>query len=491
MKKFSLIFLSALACWGFVSCESYELPDPPAQSNPVPSVLDPSTLTVTSDVTDQVYSLHAMEEASQNIEIATIVPEQVSKDIEFGATVFFSTDGFKTQIELPANISLKADSTSYSVYITPEAMQKAYVEGISKNPKEKTLDMRMLLSATAYGQEAIVGAPDNYYAAGTIRILPCPAEIDIESAYYIIGTSDGDWNFANAVKFTHSDADVYDDPVFTAEVTITPEQAAAGWQWLVIPQSTYTEGKFVDATGGKYGVETTGTDARYGKLLPMKVDKDGTVTFDPGAGTIKLSGTWTVTINLQEGTYSFASYLYTPGESNGWSQIQSQRLTTENCKDYYGYAYLSGTFKFTSAPNWDGTNYGAGTTPGTLSTDVDAKNLTVPAPGLYYCNVDIPALTYEFTPINTIGVIGDATPSGWGSDTALTSSDNGLVWSGTMELKAGTFKFRANNDWDINLGGSLSELTLNGANITSPGAGTYEIILSLKTLPYTATIVAK
>lgn len=491
MKKLSLIFLSALACWGFVSCESYDLPNPPAQSNPQPPVLDPSALKVTSDVTDQTYSLQALEEAGQNIELATITPDKVSDEIEYRPTVFFSLDDFKTQIELPASVQLNADSTSYSVFVTPAALQKAYVEGISKNPKEKTLDMRMLLSASAYGQEAIVGGPDHFYISGKINILPCPAEIDIESAYYIIGTSDGDWNFADAIKFSHSDADVYDDPVFTTEVTITPEQAAAGWQWLVIPQSTYAEGKFVDANGGKYGVETSGTDARYGNLLPMKVDKEGTVTFEPGIGCIRLSGTWTVTINLEEGTYSFASYLYTPGESNGWSQIQSQRLTTENCEDYYGYAYLSGTFKFTSAPDWNGTNYGAGATPGTLSTDVDAKNLTVPAPGLYYCNVSVPDLTYEFTLITTIGVIGDATPSGWGADTALTPSDNGLVWSGTMDLKTGTFKFRANNDWDINLGGSLNELTLNGDNITSPGDGTYEITLSLKTLPYTATIVAK
>ena len=54
------------------------------------------------------------------------------------------------------------------------------------------------------------------------------------------------------------------------------------------------------------------------------------------------------------------SYLYTPGDSNGWNQEQSQRLYSFDSVKFNGYALLSGAFKFTSQPNWDGVNYGFG-----------------------------------------------------------------------------------------------------------------------------------
>jgi hypothetical protein len=51
------------------------------------------------------------------------------------------------------------------------------------------------------------------------------------------------------------------------------------------------------------------------------------------------------------------------------------------------------------------------------------------------------------------------------------------------------WKFRANDGWDINLGGSLSNLTQGGDNIVCSEAGTFTITLDLSSLPYTATVV--
>ena len=34
MKKIASIALSALACFGFVACDEFTMPNPPAQSNP-------------------------------------------------------------------------------------------------------------------------------------------------------------------------------------------------------------------------------------------------------------------------------------------------------------------------------------------------------------------------------------------------------------------------------------------------------------------------
>ena len=50
-------------------------------------------------------------------------------------------------------------------------------------------------------------------------------------------------------------------------------------------------------------------------------------------------------------------------------------------------------------------------------------------------------------------------------------------------------KFRANNGWDINLGGNLSGLTYGGDNISISEAGNYKIVLDLSNpLKYKATI---
>ena len=87
-------------------------------------------------------------------------------------------------------------------------------------------------------------------------------------------------------------------------------------------------------------------------------------------------------------------------------------------------------------------------------------------------------------------MIGDF--NSWGSSVAMTPSSDFLTWTGELTLDAGQgWKFRANDGWDINLGGSLSNLVWNGDNISALGAGTYEVTLDLTTLPYTATAVKK
>lgn len=184
------------------------------------------------------------------------------------------------------------------------------------------------------------------------------------------------------------------------------------------------------------------------------------------------------------------SYLYTPGGSNGWIQANSQPLYSFDAVFFDGYALLDGEFKFSSQLDWNGTNYGLGENEGELSTDASAGNLSVAASGLYYCTANIEELTYSTYLVETIGVIGDATPLGWDGSTALSTTDN-LVWTGTVTFGAGEFKFRANDAWDVNLGGSYNNLTQGGPDLPSPGEGTYEVTLDLKNIPYSCTLVKK
>ena len=88
-------------------------------------------------------------------------------------------------------------------------------------------------------------------------------------------------------------------------------------------------------------------------------------------------------------------------------------------------------------------------------------------------------------------MIGDATPGGWDVSSPLTATDAmKLVWEGDVTLKTGTMKFRANDAWDANLGGSLDDLKQNGSDIAVK-EGTYHVVLDLSSLPYKATLTAK
>jgi len=81
------------------------------------------------------------------------------------------------------------------------------------------------------------------------------------------------------------------------------------------------------------------------------------------------------------------------------------------------------------------------------------------------------------------GVVGSATPNGWnGPDIKMWSSTDGnLVAYAT--LSAGEIKFRKNNDWGVNLGGSNGTLSSGGSNIAVT-AGTYKITINVSKNTY-------
>lgn len=90
--------------------------------------------------------------------------------------------------------------------------------------------------------------------------------------------------------------------------------------------------------------------------------------------------------------------------------------------------------------------------------------------------------------IKTWGIVGSATPNGWnGPDYVMDDGDAEGQYFATVALTAGEIKFRFNNNWDQNLGGSNGTLTAGGANIVIAAAGTYLITLDVKKLTYTIT----
>jgi hypothetical protein len=88
---------------------------------------------------------------------------------------------------------------------------------------------------------------------------------------------------------------------------------------------------------------------------------------------------------------------------------------------------------------------------------------------------------------STVGIIGTATPEGWDASTPMVQDpDDPDVWTIEIELADGELKFRADDSWDVNWGGTdlpIGSAELDGPNFQIIG-GNYEITLNSATGDY-------
>lgn len=183
--------------------------------------------------------------------------------------------------------------------------------------------------------------------------------------------------------------------------------------------------------------------------------------------------------------------IYVPGSHQtdpSWDPASAPQLASVlDDNNFEGYVWFTAgnEFKFTQGPNWD-MNWGDDGADGTL--DQNGANLVAAEDGYYKINVDLNNMTYTLTKTDW-GVIGDATPGGWSTDTNMSYDQETDSWSVVMVLTDATIKFRANDDWAINLGddGADGILEQDGANIAVT-AGSYLITLYLGTPDYTYSI---
>ena len=184
--------------------------------------------------------------------------------------------------------------------------------------------------------------------------------------------------------------------------------------------------------------------------------------------------------------------LYVPGSyaDPSWDPANSPTVASVNNDGVYdGYINIAEAgleFKYTDGPGWD-VNYGDDGADGTL--EQNGANMSPAEAGYYRLTVNMNDMTHSYTK-TTWGIIGDATAGGWDSDQDMTFDAETGVWTAILELSPGTMKFRANDDWAMNLGdnGPDGSLDYDGANIEIAEIGTYTITMTLGSPDYTYTV---
>jgi hypothetical protein len=220
---------------------------------------------------------------------------------------------------------------------------------------------------------------------------------------------------------------------------------------------------------------------------------DGTNTGklkNPGGNiAVASAGFYLIKANPLTMTYSLTKTTWgvigtsTPG---GWGS-QTDMTYNPTLKIFQmGLTMPLGEFKFRGTSDW-AINYGNTAADG-KTLNQDGANIPITLVADYAITLDLShPNAYTFS-ANRWGVVGAATGDAtWSIDKNMTWDAVNKVFTVTAAMVPGEYKFRANGAWDINLGGSLTALTLNGGNLAIAVAGNYKITLNPWALTATAT----
>ena len=388
---------------------------------------------------------------TEKVKVASIVAP-TSSNAAYTPNYKINFDGQSFDIDADGNMAT-AELTSY------------IVDKYGKRPTERDIDAT-LDAWVSNGSTAVKMA-----TSATFQVKAIPEAPVIEEGYYLVGdmftTEDvNGWSKAAAKAFKHSDKDVYDDPVFT----VSFETTKADQYWKIIPK------KNIDAddlwAAGVVGPKVDGDDSMTGLLTNTEAK----------AGKIAKAGKYKLTINMMDYSYTLEEVNYDPfiyfiGATDGWKNAEQKLALVDDAKGVYtGYLYCAdpngwgNQFKFQRvAGSWDNEiNSGAFSTFSGAATS-EGGNIGVNAgEGVYYFDVNLSEGTITATKVETMGIIGGF--NNWASDTAMTWNAEEYCFEATnVGVTADGWKFRVNGGWDINLGGSLNNLTAGGDNITVAG----------------------
>lgn len=396
--------------------------------------------------------INLAEVATEKVKVASIVAP-TSSDAAYTPTYKINIGGQAFDIDAEGNMA-KADLVNY------------IVDKFGKRPKERDIDAT-LDAWVSNGATAIKMATSE-----TFQVKAIPEAPVIEEGYYLVGdmffkTKDQNgWTKEDAKAFKHSDKDVYDDPVFT----ITFETTKADQYWKIIPK------KNIDADNlwapGVVGPKVDGDASMTGALTNGEAK----------AGKIAKAGKYKLTINMMDYSYTIEEVKYDPfiyfiGATDGWTNAEQKlALVDANTGTYTGFLYCAdpnnwgNQFKFQRvAGSWDNEiNSSTFNTFEGAATNENGNIGVNAGEGVYYFDVNLANGTIKATKVETMGIIGGF--NNWKGDAVMTWNAEEYCFEATkVGVTADGWKFRVNNGWDINLGGSLDNLTAGGDNIAVAG----------------------
>ena len=389
---------------------------------------------------------------TEKVKVASIVAP-TSSDAAYTPTYKINIGGQAFDIDAEGNMA-KADLVNY------------IVDKFGKRPTEHDIDAT-LDAWVSNGATAIKMATSE-----TFQVKAIPEAPVIEEGYYLVGdmffkTKDQNgWTKEDAKAFNHSDKDVYDDPVFT----ITFETTKADQYWKIIPKKNIDSGDIWAA--GVVGPKVDGDDSMTGTLT----------NGDAKAGKIAKAGKYKLTINMMDYSYTIEEVKYDPfiyfiGATDGWTNAEQKlALVDANTGTYTGFLYCAdpnnwgNQFKFQRvAGSWDNEiNSSTFNTFEGAATNENGNIGVNAGEGVYYFDVNLANGTIKATKVETMGIIGGF--NNWKGDAVMTWNAEEYCFEATkVGVTADGWKFRVNNGWDINLGGSLDNLTAGGDNIAVAG----------------------
>ena len=361
-----------------------------------------------------------------------------------------------------------------------------------KRPTARTFDAQVYVNAVKDGQAVLIDA-------GKINLVMTPKAPFIDTNYYLVGQMT-DWSLDTKFKFTHSDADVYEDPVFTIMFTTTDDNQ----YWKIIPQGNVDAGNIWAVENnpkGVVGVEKDGDDAMSGTLLTTTSKGE-----KANAGKLAKAGIYQMTINMMDYTYSIkqiAPEYYLVGALQSWSDQNMSCLMTAETAMVQNF-----TTKWTGDANmkiWLGSDFGKwdnafGSASGDGVNTAEGKlkagggAIVCPEKGAYYTfTADFSTMTYKWTKLANqnptefkhVSLIGVGGKWNEGDDIDLEQVAPHNWYLAKQEIPAGGLKIRADHKWrdDGNWGFAEGQkyeskgtlITSGGSSNISVPAGTYNI----------------
>ena len=430
------------------------------------------------------------------VKVASIVAPTSTKDT-YTPSFKINLDGQSFDIDADGNMA-KADLVNY---ITGK---------YGKRPVERDIDATL----DAWQSNGSIAA--KMATSETFQVKAVPEAPFIDAAYYLVGDLT-EWGLDTKLKFAHSDADVYADPVFTLMFTTTKDDQC----WKIIPQGNVDKGNIwavENAPEGVVGIEVDGDKAMSGKLLTTNSEGN-----KAGAGKIAKAGIYQMTINMMDYTYTIkqiAPEYYLVGKLQGWSPEPENKTCLMYAETPMVQSYTTQWNDDANLKIWLGSDWGdwnsaygsatmadANTPTGSLKSDNNAGAIICPEPGAFYTfKVDFSTMTYSWTKLENqnptayekvglIGVGGD-----WDNDVDMTEVTP-HNWFIEKTIPEGSFKIRANHKWDDTANWGFAEgqeFSSTGKLITSGGskdikvsAGKYRIFFNDITLEYAIIAVAE